>query len=78
MRSLPGPVGGEVVDHNDAAARRQRAAGASDEDQLRAGSLTMSQAMPPPMNVRVMTTIQAGLGIPRHSEACVCMASVRQ
>jgi hypothetical protein len=38
----------------------------------------MSQAIAPPMNVTVMTTIQAGLGMPRHSEAGVSMASVRQ
>ena len=34
--------------------------------------------MAPPMKVRVMTTIQAVLGMPRHSAAGVSMASVRQ
>ena len=34
--------------------------------------------MAPPMNVMVMTTIQADLDMPRHSEAGVRMASVRQ
>ena len=45
---------------------------------LCSGSLMMSQAMAPPMKVRVMTTIQAVLGMPRHSAAGVSMASVRQ
>ena len=34
--------------------------------------------MAPPMNVTMMTTIQAGLGMLRNSEAGVSMASVRQ
>ena len=44
----------------------------------RSGSLTMSQATAPPMNVTAMTAIQAGLDMPRHSSAGVNMASVRQ
>ncbi len=34
--------------------------------------------MAPPMNVRAMTTIQAALDKPRHCDAGVRMASVRQ
>ena len=34
--------------------------------------------MAPAANVTVMTTIQAGLGMPGNSEAGVSMASVRQ
>ena len=40
--------------------------------------LTMSHAIAPPMNVRLMMTIQAGLDTPLHSAAGVSMASVRQ
>jgi hypothetical protein len=47
-------------------------------DEPGAGALTMSQAMAPPMNVTLMTAIQAGLDMPRHSAAGVNMASVRQ
>src|SRR4029079_13803941 len=45
---------------------------------LRSASLTMSHATAPPMKVRAMTPIQAGLGMPRNSLAGVRMASVRQ
>ena len=51
---------------------------ASGDAGLRSGSLTMSHAMAPPMKVRVMTAIQAGLGMLRNSLAGVKMASVRQ
>jgi hypothetical protein len=50
----------------------------SGADEPGAGALTMSQAMAPPMNVTLMTAIQAGLDMPRHSAAGVNMASVRQ
>ena len=52
--------------------------GSSSADELRTGCLTMSHAIAPPMNVTAMMTIHAGLGTPRHSEAGVNMASVRQ